>query len=364
MIIFYLIIIVLLSTTVIVVFNYFTAPVLKVSSTTNERNYLISVLVPARNEETNIIKCLGCIIGQDYNNIEVIVLDDESGDNTYLYASEVALKDKRIRVVKGDPLPDNFTGKNWACHQLSLLASGSYLLFLDADVELEKDSITSAMNEIKKNNLNLLSVFPSQKILSPGEWLLVPLMNWLLLTFLPLRFVYSSSSPSFAAANGQFMLFDQVTYRRFGGHKTVGKVVTEDIEFVRLYKKNNYRVKTYLGGELVYCRMYMNFNDSLKGFSKNFYSGLNLNPVLFIILIIFLIICFTAPLFWVIISKNFIFAGILIFLQRILISIISRQNILMNVLLHPFQMIMALILGVNSLILTHKKKRIWKGRTF
>jgi len=364
MIIFYPIIIVLLITTVIVVFNYYTAPVLKVSSESNKRNDLISVLVPARNEEVNIIKCLGSIIGQDYKNIEVIVLDDESGDNTFLYASELAVNDQRIRVVKGDPLQDNFTGKNWACYQLSLLASGSHLLFIDADVELEKDSITSAMNEISKNNLNLLSVFPSQKIVSPGEWLLVPLMNWLLLTFLPLRFVYSSSSPLFAAANGQFMIFEKEAYNRVGGHKTVGNVVTEDIEFVKVLKKTKYRVKTYLGGELVYCRMYNNFGDSFKGFSKNFYPGLNLNPVLFMTLIIFFTICFNALLFGIFISKMFFILGIIIFLQRILISIISRQNIVMNILLHPIQMIMVLILGVNSFYQTQKKIRIWKGRTF
>lgn len=364
MIIFYIITIVLSITTIIVVSNYITAPILKISAGTNENYELISVLIPARNEELNILKCLRGIMSQDYKNIEVIVLDDESDDKTYFYASEAAVMDERIKVFKGDPLPANFTGKNWACHQLSRLAKGRYLLFIDADVELEKGSINSAVSAMKKDNLNLLSVFPSQKLDTPGEWFLVPLMNWLLLTFLPLRFVYSSASPSFAAANGQFMLFERTAYDRTGGHKTVGNVVTEDIEFVRLLKKHKYVVKTYLGGKLVHCRMYSNFIDSVRGFSKNFYPGFNLHPVNFLTLVISLIICYNAPLIMIFTSSVFIPLVLIICLQRILISVISKQNPGINVLFHPIQMIMLLVLGINSLVLSKRQKRVWKGRTF
>jgi glycosyltransferase involved in cell wall biosynthesis len=360
----YFIAIVLIITTIIVLYNFITAPVLKVSSGAKDDNFLVSVLIPARNEEENIKICLAGIINQTYKNIEVIVLDDESEDKTYSYASEAAARDKRIRVVKGNPLPDNFTGKNWACHQLSLLAAGSYLLFIDADVKLKPDSIRSAINETELSKLELLSVFPSQIIHSVGEWLLVPLMNWLLLTFLPLKLIHSSRSSSFAAANGQFMLFNRKTYQKAGGHKILSNTITEDIEFVRLFKMKGYSVKTYLGGDLVYCRMYKNFGDSLRGFSKNFYPGLKLNPLYFISLNIFIVIFFNVSLVLIFINDVFILLAILILLQRMLISIKSRQNPIINVLLHPLQMTMLLIVGLISLRLSKKRKRIWKGRTF
>lgn len=360
----YPIALVLLITTIVVLYNFFTAPVLTVSSGTIDDNFLVSVLIPARNEEDNIKICLDSIIDQSYKNIEVIVLDDGSEDNTYSYASETAAGDKRIRVVKGNPLPGNFTGKNWACHQLSLLAAGSYLLFIDADVMLKPDSIRSAINETETNKLKLLSVFPSQIIHSAGEWLLVPLVNWLLLTFLPLKLVHSSRSSSFAAANGQFMLFNATAYQKAGGHKILSNAITEDIEFVRLFKMKGYSVKTYLGGDLVYCRMYKNFSDSLRGFSKNFYPGLRLNPLFFISLNIFIIISFNVPLVLIFINNVFILLAAIILLQRMLISIKSRQNSIINVLLHPFQMIMLLVVGVISLRLSKKRKRVWKGRTF
>lgn len=360
----YLIAIVLLITTIIVLYNFTTAPVLKVSSGTEDDNFLVSVLIPARNEEENIKICLAGIIDQSYKNIEVVVLDDGSEDKTYSYASEIAARDKRVRVVRGNPLPDNFTGKNWACHQLSLLAAGSYLLFIDADVKLKPDSIRSAINETELHKLKLLSVFPSQIMHSAGEWLLVPLMNWLLLTFLPLKLIHSSRSSSFAAANGQFMLFNRKAYQKAGGHKILSDAITEDIEFVRLFKLKEYSVKTYLGGKLVYCRMYKNFSDSLWGFSKNFYPGLKLNPLFFIILNIFIIVSFNATLVLIFINNVFIPLAVLIFLQRILISIKSRQNPVINVLLHPLQMTMLMIVGMISLRLSKKRKRVWKGRTF
>lgn len=362
--IFYAVLIVLIITGIIVICNFFTAPVITLSSISKLEKEMVSVLIPARNEESNIEKCLNNITNQSYENIEIIVLDDESDDNTYLYASRASHRDKRIRVVKGKPLPENFIGKNWACYQLSLLASGSYLLFVDADVTLQKDSIAAAINETEIYNLHLLSVFPSQKLYSLGEWLTVPLMNWLLLTFLPLKLVYSSDSRSFAAANGQFMLFDHEIYDQIGGHKALSKIITEDIEFVRLLKAKKYRVRTYLGGKLVHCRMYNGFPDSFRGFSKNFYPGFSLNPLIFLVMTVFLFICFNAPLFLTFSNVIFFPLLIIIFLQRIIISLISRQNVLINVLLHPFQMLLLLLLGVNSLIESKRRKRIWKGRTF
>lgn len=364
MIVLFPILLVLLVTTIIVIFNFFTAPVLKVKYKKKGGQDLVSVLIPARNESNNIENCLNKIINQRYNNLEIIVLDDESQDNTFSMVSEYTGKDKRIRIIRGKVLPWNYTGKNWACHQLSLEASGKYLVFIDADVFLEEYSLVSAISEMNKYRLDLLSVFPSQKMNSLGEWLLVPLMNWLLLTFLPIKLVYSAKSNSFAAANGQFMLFKRDTYENIGGHKSVSDKVTEDIEFARLLKKHRYRVKTFLGGELIYCRMYNGFRAAFSGFSKNFYAGTKLESIFFITLITFLFMCFTLPLIPVFSKPVFILSVITISLQRILISLLSRQHPIINLLLHPFQIVMFFVAGINSLIVSKHKRRIWKGRTF
>src|SRR5690606_20443965 len=113
-----------------------------------------------------------------------------------------------LEYIPGEELPAGWTGKNWACYQLAARAKGKYLLFLDADVAVSPDAIQSAVFEFEGKNVQMLSVFPTQKIKSPGEWLIVPLMDWLILTFLPLLRVYKSARPSISAANGQFILFD------------------------------------------------------------------------------------------------------------------------------------------------------------
>ncbi len=363
-IIVFIVLSVLTITGIIVIYNYLTAPIIKIKSGKVSGENLISVLIPARNEEKNISNCLQSVLEQDYSEMEILVLDDNSEDNTYLKAAALSNKDKRIKVLNGKPLPAGFTGKNWACHQLSQSASGKYLLFIDADVTLEKGSILSAFEEVKRLNLGLLSVFPSQKIKSAGEWLIVPLMNWLLLTFLPLYFVYSDKSHSLAAANGQFMFFERSAYKSVGGHYSSNSIVAEDVAFARLLKQKHFLVKTYLGGELISCRMYSNFKDSFEGFSKNFYPGSGLNPSVFLILTAFLTFCFNIPIILAFINKIFILPLMLIILQRILISDRSRQHFLINLLFHPLQMIMFFLLGINSVIVSKKKKRQWKGRSF
>ncbi len=363
-VIFYTVLAFLIITGVIVIYNYFTAPVIKVKAGKALDEDLISVLIPARNEEKNITICLQSVMEQDYPKMEILVLDDSSEDNTFQEAAALAAEDTRIKVFKGEPLAAGFTGKNWACYQLSQAASGDYILFIDADVSLGEGSILSALREVKKLNLGLLSVFPSQKIKSAGEWLIVPLMNWLLLTFLPLFFVYSKKSPSLAAANGQFMFFERSAYKNAGGHYSLGPSVAEDITFAKLLKQKNISVKTYLGGDAVFCRMYSDFKDSFEGFSKNFYAGSGLNPFLFLIITAGLAVCFNIPIIMVFVDKIFILPLVLIILQRILISSKSRQHFLINLLFHPLQMIMFFILGMNSVIVSKKKRRRWKGRVF
>ena len=362
--IFYIVLAVLIPAGIVVIYNYFAAPVIKIRTGEKSGEDLISVLIPARNEEKNISNCLKSVTGQDYPKLEILVLDDNSEDNTFREAEAFSKKDPRIKVLKGEPLPSEFTGKNWACHQLSQSASGKYLLFIDADVILEESVVSSAYQEVKRLNLGLLSVFPTQQMHSLGEWLIVPLMNWLLLTFLPLYLVYSNKSHSLAAANGQFMFFSRPAYDSAGGHYSINSSIVEDMVFVRQLKQKNIPVKTFLGGELVFCRMYNDFNSSFEGFSKNFYPGFGINPSAFLITLSILTFSFSLPIIMVFIDKIFILPLMLIILQRILISSKSGQHIVINLLFHPLQIIMLFLLGINSVIVSKKKNRQWKGRTF
>lgn len=323
---------------------------------------LVSILIPARNEAKSIERLLYTIMQQTYRKIEIVVLDDHSEDRTWAIAASVAHVEPRLRVVKGKKLPEGWTGKNWACHQLAREAAGEILLFIDADVQLAPEAVSSAVFSMEENRLSMLSVFPTQIMQSFGERLIVPLMNWLLLSFLPLRMVYSSSNPKFVAANGQFILIRNDIYSDIGGHEAVSDRIVEDMEIARILKRSGKRIMTLLGGELVSCRMYSGIQDAVNGFTKNFYPGFNTAQHIFLAMLILLLAVFLLPFVAVIESGLFIYPILAIVANRIFVSIISKQSILYNILLHPLHMLMMVIIGVRSVEAYTKGRIIWKGR--
>ncbi len=346
----------------IVAYNLFTAPRIRNIYEKNASNKKVSVLIPARNEEKNISVCLDSMIGQSYSNIEIIVLDDNSEDSTSIIVEEYLRKDSRIKLIKGEPLPPNWLGKNWACFQLSKSASGDFLLFIDADVRLRENALSYAVNIYESKNVKMLSVFPTQIINNIGTQIIVPLMNWVLLMFLPLKKVYASKKNSFVAANGQFIMIDKNVYESFGGHESVRNEIVEDMEIARILKSNGNKIITALGGDGVYCKMYDSFTDSLKGFSKNFYTGFKIPAFVFILMLAFFQLAFLLPLIIMFYDYKYLLILLLIVLQRIFVSIMSGQNVLLNLILHPLQMIMVFVVGINSIVVSKRRSVEWKGR--
>jgi chlorobactene glucosyltransferase len=348
---------------VVVVYNFFTATKLQNKRYALQKSPLVSILIPARNEEDTISGLLNSISQQSYCNYELFVLDDQSEDNTAGMVEGLMLNYPKITLVRGEPLPEGWVGKNWACFQLAQHARGEIVLFLDADVRLSVNALNAALYHMQNNNVVMLSCFPTQKIDSLGEWVVVPLMNWLVLSFLPLRTVTRFHHQSLTAANGQLILCDREAYNDIGGHRAVFDQVVEDMEIARRLKKKKYRIMTVLGNEAIYCCMYQGLVESIKGFSKNFYLGFNVSPGFFFSILVLLMIVFCGPFILIAINTKFIYCLLLILVGRLLVSLLSKQNPLFNIFLHPLQMIAMFIVGVNSLYWTLKGKTVWKGRS-
>lgn len=346
----------------ILLFNFFTAPKLKNEIKIINNPPFISILIPARNEENNIANCLNSLLTQTYQNIEIIVLDDFSSDNTYCIAQKIAEKSDKIKIIKGEPLPENWKGKNWACNLLQKQAKGEYLLFMDADVTLSENALYYAIYLVKRYKLDALSAFPTQKTLGLGEKIIVPLMKWLLLSFLPLKLVYLSKNKAFIAANGQFFLFKKKIYNSIGGHKSVAGNVVEDMGFALLLKQNNYKIMTALGNNAVFCKMYDSFKSAFWGFSKNYFPGFRISPILFLFLQLIFLSSFVLPVFLMFYNTNFLIIVLLIILGRVLLAIITKDNIIFSILLHIIQILVLVAIGINSVISTKKNRILWKGR--
>ncbi len=344
-------------------YNLVTRPVLQyIPRTGTTHKPLVSVLIPARNEAKSIERLLYTITQQTYRKIEIIVLDDHSEDRTAAIATSVAHVEPRMRVIIGKQLPEGWTGKNWACHQLAQEAAGDILLFIDADVQLSPEAISSAVTCLEENRLAMLSIFPTQIMQSFGERLVVPLMNWLLLSSLPLRLVYSSSHPKFVAANGQFILIRNDIYTEIGGHEVVSDKIVEDMEIARILKRSKKRIMTLLGGELLSCRMYSGAEEAANGFTKNFYPGFNTSKRVFIATLLALLAVFLGPFIAIFENELFMYPVLVILLNRLFISIVSKQSPLYNILLHPLHMLIMIIIGIRSVEAYSKGQITWKGR--
>ncbi|HSW54877.1 MAG TPA: glycosyltransferase family 2 protein [Ignavibacteriaceae bacterium] len=362
---FYLALIIVAVSALISVFNLFTAPMFANRKNESTNEPFISVLIPARNEERNIGNCIDVVLSQSYKNFELIILDDESEDKTAEIISDKISEyhsNNKIKLISGKPLPNGWLGKNWACHQLSQEARGDYLLFLDADVRVKPNVLESCVYYQNKYGLQMITCFPTQLIKSFGEWLVVPLMNFLLLAFLPLRKVYSSPNKSFVAANGQFLFIDRNTYEKIGGHSAFADRVVEDMEIAREVKKAGFKLITFLGGSSISCRMYEGFTEAFNGFSKNFFPGFNIPAILFFFLLIILFLAFLLPFTLIFMNPSFLIIVLIVMMGRLFISIPSRQNLIINILLHPIQILIMLAIGVNSIYRIKTKKLKWKGR--
>jgi len=322
---------------------------------------LVSVLIPARNEEQTIGTILGDLSRQPYPNLEIIVFDDQSEDQTAHIVRVAAAADPRIRLMTSSGLPDGWTGKNFACHTLGIAAQGDYLLFLDADVRISGHLIGNAVAAEQEWGTGLITIFPQQMMESLGEKMTVPVMNYILVSLLPLILVRSSSQPSLSAANGQCMLFDGAVYRNIRPHEQVRQQRVEDITIARLLKKEGIGVACLLGDERIRCRMYSGLREAVSGFSRSvaaFFGNSFALALLFWLLTTWGFI----PVFLAMEWKLVLVYLLIFFATRIMISHVSRQSIADNlILLFPQQLSMGMF--IFKAIQNKRNRNVeWKGR--
>lgn len=321
----------------------------------------VSVLIPARNEEHNIGNLLADLLKMSDDIHQIIVYDDLSTDHTADIVAQFALKNKKIELLHSKPMPQGWLGKNHACHCLSLAATGEWLLFLDADVRVEAETISRAVRYSMDKRLDLLSIFPEQLMPNVGTRMAVPLMNWILLSLLPLVMVRVSPFVSMSAANGQFMFFGAESYRRQQPHSRFRMSAVEDMAIVRDYKRKGLKVDALLANNDVKCTMYGDLRQAVDGFSKNifhFFGGS------YLVCCVFAVVTTVAPMFVFLVNGATMGCLYLamILLTRYFISKASRQSWLWNILLIiPQQMVLWRII-IEALTRKAHKNLQWKGR--
>jgi glycosyltransferase involved in cell wall biosynthesis len=234
----------------------------------------ISVLIPARNEEVSIAAAVKSVLRSTGVEVEVVVLDDASTDGTAAIVCEIAASDARLRIERAPPLPAGWNGKQHACFVLANLAKHDLFCFLDADVRLAPEALSRMAAFLTASRSDLVSGFPFQETESALEWLLLPLIHFILLGFLPLAAMREFPAPGFAAGCGQFMMVRREGYRLSGGHSQIRGTMHDGLLLPRLFREHGLRTDLADLTRLATCRMYHNAAEVWNGLAKNATEGL------------------------------------------------------------------------------------------
>lgn len=332
-----------------------------------------SVLVPARNEEPNIGRCTNSLLVQDYPDFQVIVLDDNSTDRTWQILQEFALKDPRLILIKGKPLPDDWLGKHWACNQLAQAADGELLVFVDADTYHEPGMLRGAAAAMVDERAALISALPRQIVVSWSEMLSIPAFYLGMLCGFPLELTRLQRNPPLFAILGQFLVFRRDAYDAAGGYAAVRHNVVDDIAIGRRVHAMGLKYKLLDGDGLVSCRMYRNFDQVWKGLTKSTFATFNFDPFFLVLMWTQVVIFFVSPpvVLGIGLAQPQVpmeitaMAAVAVILNLVLwgVSHVRFHFPLYLVLIYPLSAVFMLVVALASMVLTMQGKALWKGRS-
>lgn len=315
-----------------------------------------SLLVPARDEETNLRRTL--VLAATQQAHEVLVLDDGSSDATAAVVAEVAARHPRVRLVSGRPMPAGWVGKTWACQQLADEATGDPLVFCDADVDLAPGALAAVEHEMRRQHADVFSVFPRQRTGTLGERLTVPLIDDVLLCLLP-HPLLELPIPSAATANGQLLAFSRAAYDGMGGHASVRTTILEDVRLAQDARRQGRRLGLALGADLVQVRMYDGYAAAVRGVGKSLLAAHGGSRALLAVTAGWHLAAYTLP--WLRLgSAAWRLAAAMAVVERLGVAAKTGRRAWAEVLLTPAVPLAALPVFAQAA----RRHRTWKGRTY
>lgn len=202
----------------------------------------VSVILPARNEERFISKCLDSLLDQDYENYEIIVVNDSSEDSTREIISKYAAMDSKIVHVDARPKPPGWMGKNWACMEGFAKSTGKLLLFTDSDTKHAGELISNAVGHLLSFDLDALTAIPRMVCFDNWTRITLPVLS----TFLHTRFsAIRVNDPSKKTGYffGSFFIIKKSVYEEIGKHEGVKQELIEDGALGKKVKERGFKMK-------------------------------------------------------------------------------------------------------------------------
>ncbi|RLP82706.1 glycosyltransferase [Micromonospora sp. BL4] len=333
----------------------------------------VAVLLPLRDEAARVTPCLRALLAQrGVPGLRVVVLDDGSTDGTADVVRAVAGDDPRVTLLTGVAPPPGWLGKPHACWQLATRAdpAATALVFVDADVVLAPHAVAAAVTELRAARATLLSPYPRIVVATAADRLVQPLLQWLWLTFLPLRAMERSPRPSLAAAGGQFLVLDRAGYTAAGGHAAVADKILEDVELARAVKRAGGRIALADGSRLATCRMYDDWPQLRDGYSKSLWASFG-RPGSAAAVVASLLLLYTAPPLVAVVAlaagapgvAAVGLAGYLLGVAgRVLTARATGGRWWPDALAHPVSVVVLGWLTLRSYHLRKRRRLTWRGR--
>lgn len=331
----------------------------------------VSVCIPARNEEANIEACVQGLLRGTLRDIEVMVYDDESTDQTGAILSRLKATEARLHTVPTHPLPEGWNGKQHACWRAAGAAKGDWLLFTDADVRFEPACLERTLAEAERGDRAFISTFPRQRTGSLAEIMVVPMIHFILFTYLPFGMMKVSRNPAASAGCGQFLFIHRDAYAAIGGHEAFKSTMHDGIMMPRAVRRAGLSTDLFDGSDLCAVRMYTGFGQTWRGFAKNAYEGLGSITMLLFMTVMHL----GAHLLpWGVLAAGALGAEVsrlswwlaggavaVQVVQRTALALRFGQNPLV-IVLHPLSLVLLTAIQWRSWWLHVRKRRSWKGR--
>jgi len=338
---------------------------------------LVSVCIPARNESANIEACINGLLASAHTNIEVLVYDDQSTDQTPAIVQALSERDSRVRTVPTGPLPNGWNGKQHACWRLAGVAKGEWMLFTDADVRFEPGAVGTALAEADRRKADLISGFPRQVTRTFAESLIVPMIFFILFSYLPFPRMRRSNDPAASAGCGQFLFISRRAYDASGGHETFKDSMHDGIRMPRAVRRAGLHSDLADITGVASCRMYCGAASTWRGFVKNAYEGLG-TPALLLFLTVVHLAFQVLP--WAVVlafplaaafqpfpmepRRGLLWAALAVVIMlahRLILARWSRTP-LWTALTHPIALVAVTALQWHSFWLHLSGRRVWKGR--
>jgi glycosyltransferase involved in cell wall biosynthesis len=311
-----------------------------------------------RNEASNIDGVIPDLVSQSQlAQCEVLVLNDHSTDDTAAKLSQYS-----VRTLDGKDLPSGWLGKNFACHQLSEVATAEFLVFIDADVRLTHTAVSSAIAEMTRLKWDFASPYPKQQAKSVLEILIQPLLQWSWFATVPLRIAEEFRIPSMAVANGQFLIIRKSAYSAIGGHEAIKSDVIDDIAIARELLHAGFRGGVMDGSKIANCRMYENGRDLIEGYRKSLWRAFG-SPIGSLVAIFILSSAALAPWLFALHGSILGWIGAIsgVF-SRFIVALKTRSR-WESAFLHPISILLLIVLILWSWIGKARGTLTWRDRT-